>query len=266
MSLYFSRRAFEEKFGNVSQLQQEFLSSGSRARKLAAPLSRGSAAEFSTAKSENESFQFENQPVDFASVKRIMNAQEHRSYKLRNCRQGDLVVLDSVLVTAQAFPILIVPGKVTEAFHTDLNENQDKFFVFGGLVEFGNLRSFLWQTDRSIFLLGSIDNLQTRLDLIKPVDSLRYPNSYPSSPSRARFLISSLYNIAPGPRERDGLPTFDEALDDFCQMVGRTVTGEGFAYAPDPSLLTLHKQRCRLIASVSATSSSRILLRPIVIE
>lgn len=266
MSLYFSRRAFEEKFGDVSQLQQEFLSNKSRKRKFALPLGRGSATELSTESSRNESFQFESQPINFASVKRILDAQEHSRYKLRDCRPGDLVVLESVLVTAQTFPILDVPEKVLEAFSTDLDGFDNRFYVFGGLVEFENLRNSMRQTDRSAFLLGSIDNLKTSHDLIKPSNIHRYPNSYPSSPSRAQFLIKGLYGIEPGPRERDHLPTFDEALDAFCQMIGRTVTGEGYAYIPDPDLLSLHKQRCRLIASVSASSNSRILLRPIVIE
>ncbi|MCG7236011.1 hypothetical protein [Corynebacterium sp. ACRQP] len=264
MSYYFSHRAFEEQFGDLSPLVRESQNNTSSSLSLKPKLRKSIPTDFSSTSSKTDIVKTQYDAVDFSSVRKIAQLKDQKAKRLSQARAGELVVIPKARITASAFPILQVPDEVLKGFHRDIGSNSQQFYVFGGVVKIpATLRVFHYTGPR-VYLLGSIDNLTARKRLIPA--SREWPNSYPSSASNARYLINGLYDLQPGRREAKRLPSDEQALNEFAGMIGRTVTGEGFSNTPRPENCALYESTKRIIGTVTMRSESALLIRPIVIE
>lgn len=192
-----------------------------------------------------------------------MRTQRRPRVWLRRARNGDLVVLRSAFITAAAIPLLDVPDEVRKRYTSDLNGTRD-VYVYGGKVEPAP-RFGLKYAGKNLLILGSIDNISTATNTL-PESHDHLKNSYPSNAGSARWLINGLYEVKPGPRAQTRLPTNNDALNRYKEILDQTLTGKEFAKTPEPEQHALYDYRCRLIASVSLVGEKDILLRPIVIE
>lgn len=264
MSYYFSHRAFEEQLGDLSPLVHESQNSTSSSHSLKPKLRKSIPTDFSSSSSKTDIVKTEYDTVDFSSVRKIAQLKGQKATRLPHAQTGELVVIPKARITASAFPILQVPDEVLKGFHRDIGTDAQQFYVFGGVVKIPATLGVFHYTGPRVFLLGSIDNLTARKRLIPA--SREWPNSYPSSASNARYLINGLYDLKPGSREAERLPSDEQALDEFVEMIGRTVTGEGFLNTPLPENCALYESEKRLIGTVTMRSEDTLLIRPIVIE
>lgn len=194
-----------------------------------------------------------------------------------NAKNGDVTYVTGQF-TCGALPITYIDDDVKNQFAKDnklTHKDKELFHIFGGIVNSAQTSTNPSKKKRvdiskNVLLLGSIDNIQMfRAHCTSDKTKLAndFPNSYPSTPEAAEYLLKEIYQVAIGPRAQENRPSIDEELAALRDMISRTIRGGGCGYPSYyPNNRVRHDYHMAGYFRVVYSTPKTILLRPLIIQ